>query len=180
MPDMSDVTIYRKENLFKSIINDKFARCAFIVLLFMYLTVFLPSFISPYSKDYSNRSKSYCPPSKIYIIDENGKLSFPYTYNYIRHFDKEDFSTKYIEDRKQKGHGLDFTENSFVVDKNLNNEDFWNFWLGDMEPDIFYFSFYYIYLIFSTISFYLHPFYIIPILVNNILFNYIYLIITFH
>ena len=91
-----------KENLFKIILKDKFAKIAFITLTILYLSVFLASFICPYAKDYSNRNKSYCPPSKIYIIDENGHLSLPYTYNYTRFFDKETFTTKYKEDRTKK------------------------------------------------------------------------------
>ena len=92
----------RKDNLFIKLMKDKYARAAFIVLALMYLCVFSASFISPYSKYYSNRNKSYCPPSKIYIIDERGRFSAPYTYNYIRYFDKDDYSTKYIEDRTKK------------------------------------------------------------------------------
>ena len=61
----------------------------------MYSMVFAASFISPYSKDYSNRDKAYAPPSKIYIINEKGKLSFPYTYNYVRYFDKENFDSSW-------------------------------------------------------------------------------------
>ena len=91
-----------KENLLKIVLKDKFARCAFWVLVVLYLAVFLASFITPYSKDYSNRAKAYCPPSKIYIVNEKGRLSLPYTYNYIRYFDKENFDTKYIEDRSHK------------------------------------------------------------------------------
>ena len=91
-----------KENIFKIILKDKFAKIAFITLAILYLAVFLASFICPYSKDYSNRNKSYCPPSKIYIIDEKGHLSLPYTYNYNRYFDKETFTTKYEEDRTKK------------------------------------------------------------------------------
>ena len=91
-----------KENLLKAVLKDKFARWAFFVLVILYFAVFLASFISPYAKDYSNRAKAYCPPSKIYIVNEEGKLSLPYTYNYIRYFDKETFDTKYIEDRTKK------------------------------------------------------------------------------
>ena len=93
---------FQKENVLKCVLKDKFAKIAFIVLLVMYSMVFAASFISPYSKDYSNRDKAYAPPSKIYIINEKGKLSFPYTYNYIRYFDKENFDSKYIEDRSHK------------------------------------------------------------------------------
>ncbi len=90
------------ENLFKTVLRDKFAKYAFFILLILYLSVFLASFISPYSKDYSNRDKAYCPPSKIYLINEKGHLSLPYTYNYIRFYDKENFDTKYIEDKSKK------------------------------------------------------------------------------
>ena len=102
MATLPSINNFNNENLLKNILKDKFAKCAFVVLLCLYLAVFLASFISPYSKDYSNRGKSYCPPSKIYIINEQGKLSLPYTYNYIRYFDKENFNTKYIEDRSKK------------------------------------------------------------------------------
>ena len=93
---------FQKENVLKCVLKDKFAKIAFIILLVMYSMVFAASFISPYSKDYSNRDKAYAPPSKIYIINEKGKLSFPYTYNYVRYFDKENFDSKYIEDRSHK------------------------------------------------------------------------------
>ncbi len=93
---------FQKENVLKCVLKDKFAKIAFLILLVMYSMVFAASFISPYSKDYSNRDKAYAPPSKIYIINEKGKLSFPYTYNYVRYFDKENFDSKYIEDRSHK------------------------------------------------------------------------------
>lgn len=102
MADFPDFNSIPKENILKAILKDKFARWALFILLILYCMVFLASFISPYNKEYSNRNKSYCPPSKIYIINEKGRLSLPYTYNYIRYFDKENFSTKYIEDRSHK------------------------------------------------------------------------------
>ncbi len=102
MNNLPDFNSVNRENIFKIIWKDKFARCALIVLSFLYISVFLASFISPYSKDYSNRAKSYCPPSKIYIINEKGRLSLPYTYNYLRYFDKDNFETKYKEDKSHK------------------------------------------------------------------------------
>lgn len=102
MAELPDFNFEIKENLFFTVLKDKFARCAFIVLALLYLSVFLAPFISPYDKDYSNRIKAYSPPSKIYIINEKGKLSKPYTYNYIRYFDKENFETKFKEDRSKK------------------------------------------------------------------------------
>lgn len=102
MAKLPDIQSFNKENILRTVLKDKFARTAFWILVLLYLAVFLASFISPYSKEYSNRNKSYCPPSKIYIINEKGKLSLPYTYNYIRYFDKENFDTKYMEDRTHK------------------------------------------------------------------------------
>ena len=105
MPQLPDISTFNRENLLKTVLKDKFAKVAFIVLCVLYLAVFLASFISPYGKDYSNRDKSYCPPSKIYIINQEGKLSLPYTYNYVRYFDKETFTTKYVEDKTKKYKG---------------------------------------------------------------------------
>ena len=102
MAKLPDFNAVQRENIIKAILKDKFARWAFFILIFLYLAVFLASFISPYAKDYSNRDKAYCPPSRIYIINEKGKLSFPYTYNYIRYFDKENYETRYIEDKTKK------------------------------------------------------------------------------
>lgn len=99
LPEFSSI---QNENIFKAILKDKFAKYALYILIFLYTMVFLASFITPYSKEYSNRNKAYCPPSKIYIINEKGKLSLPYTYNYTRYFDKENFETKYIEDKTHK------------------------------------------------------------------------------
>ena len=67
--------------IIKKIFKDKFAKTAFIVLALMYTVILFADFISPYSNTYSNRDLSYAPPSKIYTINEKGKLSFPYTYN---------------------------------------------------------------------------------------------------
>ena len=88
--------------MIKEIWKDKFARAALLVLITLYGLIFLADFIAPYSKDYSNRAFAYVPPSKMYIINEKGKLSFPYTYNYIRKYDPDLMQTIYKEDRSKK------------------------------------------------------------------------------
>ena len=82
--------------------KDKFAFGALIILFFMYLIIFLADFIAPYSNYYSNREVSYAPPSKIYTITEEGKISLPYTYNYKREFEPSLMQTIYKQDRSQK------------------------------------------------------------------------------
>ena len=86
----------------KKIFKDKFAKTAFIVLAILYIMILFADFIAPYSNYYSNRNLSYAPPSKIYTIDENGKFSLPYTYNYIREFEPSLMQTIYKQDRSQK------------------------------------------------------------------------------
>ena len=82
--------------------KDKFARAALIVLGIIYLMLLFADFIAPYTKDFSDRTMAYVPPSKVFTIDENGKLSKPYTYNYVREFDKNTLEIKYNLDRTQK------------------------------------------------------------------------------
>ena len=88
--------------LLKKIFKDKFARTAFIILAFLYITILFANFIAPYSATYSNRNMSYAPPSNIYTINEQGKLSAPYTYNYIREYEPALMQTIYKQDRSHK------------------------------------------------------------------------------
>ena len=82
--------------------QDKFARISLIVLGVIYFALFFADFLAPYTKDFSDRTMAYVPPSKIFIIDENYHLSSPYTYNYVRDFDSENLKIIYNLDRSQK------------------------------------------------------------------------------
>ena len=86
----------------KQILKDKFAVFALIVLLVMYLLIAFADFFAVYREDFSDRNMSYAPPSKIYVITPEGKLSMPYTYNYKRIFNPETFATDYKTDRSQR------------------------------------------------------------------------------
>lgn len=90
------------KDVLKQLWKDKFARIALIVLGIIYFTLFFADFIAPYPKDFSDRTMAYVPPSKIFTIDENGKFSKPYTYNYKREFDEKDLKIVYTLDRSQK------------------------------------------------------------------------------
>ncbi|MCM1010747.1 MAG: ABC transporter permease [Fusobacterium sp.] len=89
------------KEIFNGLMKDKFAKIALWVLFIIYFALAFASFIAPYSKDFSDRSLAYAPPSKIFTIDENGKFSKPYTYNYKRSFDDKNFNM-YQLDRSQK------------------------------------------------------------------------------
>lgn len=88
--------------LLRKIFKDKFARGAFIVLALLYLVILFADFISPYTNSYANRDLAYAPPSQIYTITQDGKLSLPYTYNYIREYEPALMQTIYKQDRSQK------------------------------------------------------------------------------
>ncbi len=89
-------------DVFKQLMKDKFAKIALIVLGVIYFALFFADFIAPYTKDFSDRTMAYVPPSKIFVIDENGRFSKPYTYNYVRNFDSENLRITYDLDRSQK------------------------------------------------------------------------------
>ena len=90
------------KEVLRQLLKDKFARLALIVLGVIYLALFFADFLAPYTKDFSDRTMAYVPPSKIFTIDENGKFSRPYTYNYIREFDQNTLEMTYKLDRSQK------------------------------------------------------------------------------
>ncbi len=95
------------KEVLKQLWKDKFARISLIVLVLIYASLFFADFIAPYTKDFSDRTMAYVPPSKVFTIDENGKLSQPYTYNYVREFDNEKLEIKYTLDRTKK-HYINF------------------------------------------------------------------------
>lgn len=90
------------KDLIKQLWKDKFARIALVVLGVIYFALLFADFIAPYTKDFSDRTMAYVPPSKIFTIDENGKFSMPYTYNYKREFDAQELKIVYTLDRSQK------------------------------------------------------------------------------
>lgn len=90
------------KEVFRQLMKDKFAKIALIVLSVIYFALFFADFIAPYTKDFSDRTMAYVPPSKIFVIDENGRFSKPYTYNYVRNFDSENLRITYDLDRSQK------------------------------------------------------------------------------
>ncbi|MCI1273345.1 MAG: ABC transporter permease [Clostridiaceae bacterium] len=95
------------KDVLNQLMKDKFARIAVIVLGIIYFALLFADIIAPYTKDFSDRSMAYVPPSKIFTIDENGKFSKPYTYNYIRNFDGKNLKITYQLDRSKK-HYLKF------------------------------------------------------------------------
>ena len=91
-----------KNSVLAQIFKDKYAATAFVVLLILYLMILFADFLAPYSKEFSDRHRAYVPPSQIFTIDENGRLSRPYTYNYKRYFNPDELKITYKLDRSKK------------------------------------------------------------------------------
>lgn len=89
-------------SVFKQLVRDKFSLIALVVLCIIYLSLLFADFWAPYTKDFSDRNQSYAPPSVIFIINEKGHISWPYTYNYKREFDANEMQVEYKLDRSHK------------------------------------------------------------------------------
>ena len=92
----------KKNSILMQIFRYKYSLIALVVLLLLYLAILFADFLAPYSKEFSDRHRAYAPPSKVYTIDENGRFSRPYTYNYVRYFDPDEFKITYKQDRSKK------------------------------------------------------------------------------
>jgi len=90
------------KNFFIKLKKDKVPYFAFLTLVVLYFLILFADFFALYPSTYSNRKLAYQPPSKIYIITPQNELSKPYTYNYIKTFNKETLSIEYKQDRSHK------------------------------------------------------------------------------
>jgi len=62
--------------------RNRLAMTSLCVLAVLYLAAVFAPFLAPYSETRSNRQKYFHPPVKVHFFDENGKLTWPYVYNY--------------------------------------------------------------------------------------------------
>lgn len=89
-------------DILRRIRKDRIAFIGLIILMALYLLSLFASFIAPYSKEFGIRDLTYAPPSKVYIVDQQGKLSWPYVYNNVRIFNPKTFKQQYFEDKSKK------------------------------------------------------------------------------
>ncbi|MBR1977226.1 ABC transporter permease [bacterium] len=102
------------KELLKRIYSDKITLCATIVLVVLYLAILFADFLAVYPENFSDRTLSYAPPSNIYVIDMEGKLSRPYTYNYVKKFDSKTLNITFKEDKSRK-HYINFFKGGKLI-----------------------------------------------------------------
>lgn len=90
------------KKIFAKLKKDKVPYFAFYVLLVLYFLIIFADFFALYPSLYSNRKFAYQPPSQIYVVTPENKISRPYTYNYIKTFNKETLTIDYKQDRTKK------------------------------------------------------------------------------
>lgn len=115
---MEDNAKFNEKSLLRKLINDKFSCLGMIILSLLYFSITFAGFFGVYKENFSDRRLSYSPPSKIFIIDKNGHLSLPYTYNYKKSFNPDTFTMTYKLDKNKKYY-LKFFAKGFEY-KNLN------------------------------------------------------------
>ena len=60
---------------------------AFLILFVLYFSAIFAGFLSPYTLESEARSKSYHPPTPVYVTDDDG-LTWPYIYEYQYEFNE--------------------------------------------------------------------------------------------
>lgn len=89
-------------NFYLKLKKDKIPFIALCVLFLLYFLVAFADFFAVYPSTYSNRKIAYQPPSNIYLINKDNKIVYPYTYNYLKTFNKDTLSIEYKQDRAKK------------------------------------------------------------------------------
>jgi peptide/nickel transport system permease protein len=78
------------------------ARVSLVILSALYLCAAFADFLASYPESYLDASTGFQPPNRIYLRDEAGRISWPYTYAYTRTLDLETFQNVYSEDRSRR------------------------------------------------------------------------------
>lgn len=76
--------------------KDKVAFISAIILVGLYLCVALADFLAPYSEGHYDRALAKAPPTPIYMLDENGALSWPYVFRYERQYNPSSFTQEFM------------------------------------------------------------------------------------
>src|SRR5512141_657635 len=86
----------------------KMAVIAAAFLIILYFCAIFSEFIAPYDPFEFNARYTYIPPQKVHLIDETGRLQWPFTYEIIKKRDPVTFALTYTEDTTKPKHYLRF------------------------------------------------------------------------
>lgn len=81
-------------------LKHKMALISAIIIIIFYFVAAFAEFVAPYDPDNSFIQYKLAPPTKIHIIDDNGKLQRPFIYKMTRDRDPETLRSIYTEDKE--------------------------------------------------------------------------------
>jgi peptide/nickel transport system permease protein len=82
--------------------QDRTALISLVVLVGLYLLVAFADFLAPYSAQHYDRALSKAPATSIYMLDENGGLSWPYVFRYTMTYNPATFSQDFAPELSRK------------------------------------------------------------------------------
>ncbi len=82
--------------------RDRIAFVSLIVLVGLYIAVAFADLLAPYSESHYDRALAKAPPTPVYMLDENGALSWPYVFHYERRYDSNTFTQQFLPDTNRK------------------------------------------------------------------------------
>ena len=80
--------------------KNRFALFSVYIIFILYAAAIFADFLSPYSYKNEDRKFSYCPPTKIQVID-HGKISWPFIYGVQLTFDEYHRRVYKINEKKK-------------------------------------------------------------------------------
>jgi peptide/nickel transport system permease protein len=92
----------RIRQAFRKLRRDKLAFTYLLILIALYLSVALADFLAPSSEQWFDRALAKAPPTPVYLLDENGRPSWPYVFRYTRNYDLSTFTQTYTPDTSRK------------------------------------------------------------------------------
>jgi peptide/nickel transport system permease protein len=90
------------QKMLNRLYRDRAAFVALMVLIGLYLAVALADFLAPYSESRFDRELAKSPPTSIYMLDENGRLSWPYVLRYKKSYNPATFTQEFTPQLDQK------------------------------------------------------------------------------
>lgn len=84
------------KRVLQKIRQDRVAFAAFIVLIGLYLTIIFAGFLAPYDEMWYDRQAATAPPTTVYVLDENGSLTWPYVFEYEKRRNPQTYEVKYV------------------------------------------------------------------------------------
>lgn len=118
----------------------KLAVIGAFILIIMYLIAIFCEFVAPYGKLTRFEGSEYAPPTKIHILDESGRLRFPFVYDIMRERNPETYRYEFREDTEKRYTIKIFVKGESYKMWGLFDSQLHLFGTGDEDVQVFLFG----------------------------------------